>query len=170
MNNPQSLIRSSRWVTRGWTFQEALLSRGGIFAERPQLRGRFFECFSGLHPMVPATQAPGSRHLGDTLCRSWGAPSFPCLLGVGLVARQKLLGKLGEAEASIRLYFVVLGGLGRSGPVQNAAALQNLQVRKSSEGYTIRCWENRRLSTTMFGFCLFYGRMPSVATLGRGAA
>ena len=41
MRDPHNSIRSSRWFTRGWTFQEAILSRGRLVFTDEQV---YFEC------------------------------------------------------------------------------------------------------------------------------
>ncbi|KAH8669110.1 heterokaryon incompatibility protein-domain-containing protein [Xylariales sp. PMI_506] len=41
MADPQSLIRSSQWATRGWTYQEAILSRRCLVFTEEQV---YFEC------------------------------------------------------------------------------------------------------------------------------
>ncbi|KAI0426892.1 heterokaryon incompatibility protein-domain-containing protein [Xylaria sp. FL1042] len=57
---PQRSIRESRWATRGWTYQEAVLSTRRLVFTDDQL---YFECNSmGIYESIQTTRVPISRH------------------------------------------------------------------------------------------------------------
>ncbi|KAF2188237.1 hypothetical protein K469DRAFT_768713 [Zopfia rhizophila CBS 207.26] len=79
--DPIELIRKSKWMTRGWTYQEGLLSRRCIYFTHQQV---YFEC-QGMHQCkalrVPA-RATDHRLYSDSpiLCMSGDGEAYSTVI------------------------------------------------------------------------------------------
>jgi hypothetical protein len=113
MQNPRMAIEASKWSTRGWTFQEAILSRRRLVFTEEQM---YFEC-NAMHCYESITSSLPLLHVndmtrlqacvGEGLFGGLGSPSFDydSVEAHGTLDNLKLYRKLVEKYTSRNLSF-----------------------------------------------------------------